>query len=327
MPGDRGFDAGGSGRGEAGQEAGGVQGRLDLSGAAQRRRVVAGARRRAPGGAEGPRFEGADDLQGERLQQRVRAADRRRSRPRRLQHDLRHLVRDVRARRQRPARRQVPERPVRAGDRDPAQEEPGRVLRCGRGHDLPVRHGGRRRDQEGRDRLRGALRHPRSRPPPQRLHPRRPGHASGREGEDRLDERVVLAAEGDGRREGPRRRRRRRDRTERRQPRGRCLCREGRGPLGRLRLRREEVRAEAVADRGGLRLGLVLRPPRQGRDQRHLEAGLLLRLGQGRLHEPGGLRARRSRRRRRPRSPRRSSRSSPESGTRSAARSTTRAAS
>ena len=55
------------------------------------------------------------------------------------------------------------------------EEEPGRVLRRGRGHDLPVRHGRRRRDQEGRDRLRGALRHPRGRPPPQRLHPRRPG--------------------------------------------------------------------------------------------------------------------------------------------------------
>ena len=186
---------------------------------------------------------------------------------------------------------EVPERPLRAGDRHSGREEPGRVLRRGRGHDLPVRHGRRRRDQEGRDRLRGALRHPRGRPSPQRLHPRRPGHASGREGEDRLDERVVLAAEGDGRREGARQRRRRRDRTERRQPRRRCLRREGRSPVGRLRLGREEVRAEAVADRSGLRLGLVLRPPRQGGDQRHLEAGLLLRLGQGRLHGPGALRA------------------------------------
>ena len=56
-------------------------------------------------------------------------------------------------------------------------------------------------------------------------------------------------------------------------------------PVGRLRLRREEVRAEAVADGLRLRLGPVLRPPRQGGDERHLEAGLLLRLGQGRLHE------------------------------------------
>ena len=77
----------------------------------------------------------------------------------------------------------------------------------------------------------------------------------------------------------------------------------------------------------GLQLGPVLRPPRQGGDERHLEAGLLLRLGQGRLHEPGALRAEGRRRRRRPRSPRRGSRSSPASGTRSAARSTTRAAS
>ena len=48
---------------------------------------------------------------------------------------------------------------------------------------------------------------------------------------------------------------------------------------------RAEVRAEAVADRGRLQLGPVLRSARQGRDRRHLEAGLLLRLDQGRLHE------------------------------------------
>ena len=93
-----------------------------------------------------------------------------------------------------------------------------------------------------------AVRHPRGRPARQRVHPRRPGDASGREGEDRLDERVVLAAEGDGRGGKPRRRRRRRARPERRQPRDRRLRREARDPVGRLRLRREEVRAEAVAD-------------------------------------------------------------------------------
>ena len=38
----------------------------------------------------------------------------------------------------------------------------------------------------------------------------------------------------------------------------RRLRREGRDPVGRLRLRREEVRAEAVADRVGLQLGPVL---------------------------------------------------------------------
>ena len=44
-------------------------------------------------GPEGARRQGADDLQGERVQQRVGAADRRRPRARRLQHDLRHVVR------------------------------------------------------------------------------------------------------------------------------------------------------------------------------------------------------------------------------------------
>ena len=74
-----------------------------------------------------------------------RPADRRRSRARRLHDDLRdcsfgkfsngvngQLV------------RQVPERDLRAGDRPADQEEPGRVLRRGRGHDLPLRHGRRR---------------------------------------------------------------------------------------------------------------------------------------------------------------------------------------
>ena len=73
--------------------------------------------------------------------------------------------------------------------------------------------------EEGRDRLHRPLRHPRGRPAPQRLHARRAGDPSGREGEDHLDERVVLPAEGDGRRQGARRRRRRRARPERRQPR------------------------------------------------------------------------------------------------------------
>ncbi len=40
-------------------------------------------------------------------------------------------------------------------------------------------------------------------------------------------------------------------------------------PVGRLRLGRAEVRAEAVADGGGLQLGPVLRPARQGGDRRH----------------------------------------------------------
>ena len=51
------------------------------------------------------------------------------------------------------------------------------------------------------------------------------------------------------------------------------LCREARHSLGRLRLRREQVRAEAVADRGRVQLGAVLPASREGGDRRHLEAG------------------------------------------------------
>ena len=71
----------------------------------------------------------------------------------------------------------------------------------------------------------------------------------------------------------------------------RRLRREARHPVGRLRLERAEVRAEAVADRVGLQLGPVLPAAREGRDRRHVEARLLLRLDQGRLHEAGAVRA------------------------------------
>ena len=82
--------------------------------------------------------------------QRAGPADRRRTRPRRLQDDLRDLVRDARVRRQRAALEEVSEGHLRAGDRVAGREEPGRVLRFGRGHDLPVRDGGGRGDEEGR---------------------------------------------------------------------------------------------------------------------------------------------------------------------------------
>ncbi len=48
---------------------------------------------------------------------------------------------------------------------------------------------------------------------------------------------------------------------------------------------------KAVADRLGLQLGTVLPEPRQGRDGRHVEVGLLLRLDQGRVHRSGAVRA------------------------------------
>ena len=66
-------------------------------------------------------------------------------RARRVPDDLRDVVRRARARRQRPALREVPEGAVRAGDGHADQEEPVRVLRRRRGHDLPLRHGRRRR--------------------------------------------------------------------------------------------------------------------------------------------------------------------------------------
>ena len=62
--------------------------------------------------------------------------------------------------------------------------------------------------------------------------------------------------------------------------------------MGRLRLEREEVRADLVADRGDLRLGRLLRSAREGRNQRNLEDRLLLRIDQGRLHRHRALRPR-----------------------------------
>ena len=51
------------------------------------------------------------------------------------------------------------------------------------------------------------------------------------------------------------------------------------------------VRAEVVADGVGLQLGPVLPEAGQGGDGRHLEAGLLLRLDQGRVHGARAVRA------------------------------------
>ena len=61
----------------------------------------------------------------------------------------------------------------------------------------------------------------------------------------------------------------------------------------------QHVRAELVADGVGLQLGPVLPEARQGRDERHVEDGLLLRQHQGRLHRPRAVRAEASPRRRR----------------------------
>ena len=60
------------------------------------------------------------------------------------------------------------------GDRAPRTlREPGHLLRRGRGLDLPRRHGGRGRDQEGHHRLRRPVPDPRGDPPHQRLRARR----------------------------------------------------------------------------------------------------------------------------------------------------------
>ena len=66
------------------------------------------------------------------------------------------------------------------------------LLRCRRGHDLPLRHGCGCREQEGSDRLHRSVRHPGGRASHQCLHPRRTGHASRRKGQADLDELVVL---------------------------------------------------------------------------------------------------------------------------------------
>ena len=92
--------------------------------------------------------------------------------------------------------------------------------------------------------------------------------ASGREGEDHLDELVARSGEGEEGGREPQGGGRRRDRPERRRPGDRPVRRVGRHPVGRLRLRREEVRAEAVADRRRLQLGPVLPRRDEGGDER-----------------------------------------------------------
>ncbi len=54
-----------------------------------------------------------------------------------------------------------------------------------------------------------------------------------------------------------------------------------------LRLGREEVRAEAVADRLGLQLGRLLRAAGQGGDERHVEVRASTTADQGRVHQAG----------------------------------------
>ena len=74
--------------------------------------------------------------------------------------------------------------------------------------------------------------------------------------------------EGDAGRSKPAHGRFGRARAERRQSGGGSVRREGGDSVGRLRLGRAQVRAQAVADRGDLQLGPVLPAEDQGRDER-----------------------------------------------------------
>ena len=138
-------------------------------------------------------------------------------------------------------------------------QEPGRVLRRGRGRDLPLGHGRRRGDQEGRDRLRRPVRDPRGHPPCQCLRARRAGRAPGAkvklvwtkswldpDKEKKAAESLHTSGGADvlGQNvDSP--------------PTGQYAeC--GGHPVGRLRLRRADVRAQVVAHGRRLPLGPLL---------------------------------------------------------------------
>ena len=200
--------------------------------------------------------------------------------------------------------REVSEHPVRAGDGHGSVEEPGRVLRPGRGHRLPLRDGGRRGEQDREDRLRRRVPDPRGDPARERVRARCPADAPGRDGQPRLDELVVRSDQGEEGRPEPRRGRRGRARAERRLAGGGPVRRDREGAVGRLRLRFVEVRAEVVADGRDVQLGPVHAEAGQGGDGGNVEVGLLLREHQRRLHRAREVRADACPPRRRRRSPR-----------------------
>ena len=94
--------------------------------------------------------------------------------------------------------------------------------------------------KNGRRRLRRPVPDPRDHPALERVRARRPGDASRREGQDRVDEVVVRPGQGEEGRREPRRRRRRRDRAERRQPGRRPVRAVERHSVGRVRLERQK---------------------------------------------------------------------------------------
>ena len=268
-----------------------VQGGVDLRRAAQRRRLVAGPRRRAALRPEEAGRQGRDDLQGEHPEQPGPAG---RGEPR--SPGLQDHLRRRRSGTSRPASTASSTRSTRARYFEQAtgtagEEEPGRVLRrrartrstcpgiaAGAatkngtiGYIVPfgipevVRHA-------NAFALGAQVAHP------------------GAKVKLIWTNSWVLAA---GREEGgaePDRRRRGRARAERGHPDRRPVRRVEGHPLGRLRLRREQVRAQVVVDGGRLQLGAVLPEAREGGHERHVEVGLLLRLDQGRVHGPGQVR-------------------------------------
>ena len=150
--------------------------------------------------------------------------------PRREQDHLRHVVR-LSSTRWPPRRRSIRTSSSRWRPGRHRQEH-GRVLRRGRGRDLPLRHRRRCGDEERHRRLCRPVRDPRGDPAHERVHARRPEGASWREGEDHLDELLVRPGQGEEGGREPEGRRRRRARPERRQPADRPVREVGRRSRG-----------------------------------------------------------------------------------------------
>ena len=246
------------------------QGRVDLRRAAQRRRLVAGARHGPAVRPEAARREREDDVQGEHR----RTA---RSSSRRWRASCATATRSSSAPRSASSTRSSP----RSTRTCSSSRRPGPTSRknlaeyFGAGEDSIYLsgHGRRRGHEERQDRLHRPVRDPRGDPPRERVRARRPGDAPRRDREADLDERVVRPGQGEEGRREPRRLRRRRARPERGQPGCRPVRAVEGHPVGRLRREREEVRADLVAHRGHLQLGPVLPEPGQGGHERDLEVG------------------------------------------------------
>ena len=273
---------------------------------------------------EDARQQGPDDVQGEHRGRDAVQPDRREPLRPGLQDDLRDLVRLLITK---ALAAKYPNILFEQATGTDVSKNLAEYFGRGRGHDLPLRHGRGLREPDGQARRRPRVPDPRSGPARERVRARRPVRAPRRDRPGRVDALLVQP----GRREeggaGPRLSGRGRARPERRLPCNRPVRRDAEPSVGRLRQRRVEVRAQVVADRVGLQLGPLLPEARQGSDGRHVEAGLLLRHDQRRLHEARPVRAGRHGGRRRRRSPRSRRRSRTARSTSSPVRSTTRAAS